>query len=577
MLRGIVLSLLLLALFYRIQPETAPNQTNSVNFVYANSRRLLQHLLKTPDNSSSLTISLCLLLSGDIEQNPGPRTNSVYLCALCDKEVTWQCKAICCDECDIWIHIHCADVNSQEYSLIGKNNVQWLCPRCDNINCNSFTLNSFEISCYNSYSPLCETYHCDTIDSISSNEPFSPKQTSSPNPFQRKSPKSQTSLSKNSTLSRKSNNSRQNSTIHSTSVFELPRKTNLRVMNVNCQSVKQKRTELLTAINYVKPDLICGTESWLNGIKPGKTPKHSPDYIPSTEIFPKDYQVYRNDRNCNGGGVFILAHSSLTVEEQPQYVTNCEINWIKVKLKNTSDLLFGAFYMPHRNEKDVSELNDSLNLITRNGTKDAHIILAGDFNCPDINWDHHTVENGASDRAVQQSLADITSTASLTQIHLEPTRMSNLLDLVFTTNPSLLKKSTSIPGISDHDIVVSDFDTKLHVTNEKPRTSYKFHKANWDGIKSDLKDIYPEIKKSYDEDSSVEDLWTSFVSTLKNSMNKHIPSKCSKKTSRLPWINKTTLKLLKKKKKLYRKAKQTNNWSEYKKLQKHCASLCRAP
>ncbi|WAR10782.1 hypothetical protein MAR_035858 [Mya arenaria] len=57
----------------------------------------------------------------------------------------------------------------------------------------------------------------------------------------------------------------------------------------------------------------------------------------------------------------------------------------------------------------------------------------------------------------------------LNGIHLEPTRQGNLLDLTFTTNPTLIKTTTNVPGISDYDMVVIDSDIKPYVTNTKPR------------------------------------------------------------------------------------------------------------
>ena len=127
--------------------------------------------------------------------------------------------------------------------------------------------------------------------------------------------------------------------------------------------------------------------------------------------------------------------------------------------------------MAHRNNKDVTELKYSLDLLARAGAKDT--IVAGDFNCPDIDWESNTVPPGAQDRDIQQQLADTMSSASLTQVHDQATRQSAMLDIIFTSNPSLLKNSTSIPGISDHDMVVSDFDTKAHVSKEKPKTFFK--------------------------------------------------------------------------------------------------------
>jgi hypothetical protein len=49
-------------------------------------------------------------------------------------------------------------------------------------------------------------------------------------------------------------------------------KKNMRIMTVNCRSIKDKRAEFETALHYLKPDIICATESWLKGVKPGVNP-----------------------------------------------------------------------------------------------------------------------------------------------------------------------------------------------------------------------------------------------------------------------------------------------------------------
>jgi hypothetical protein len=84
------------------------------------------------------------------------------------------------------------------------------------------------------------------------------------------------------------------------------------------------------------------------------------------------------------------------------------------------------------------------------------IMLTGDFNCPNINWETMTVNANASDREVQAKIMDLTNQFQLSQIHETPTRENNLLDIVLTTIPSLVKTSQNVPGISDHEIVVSN-------------------------------------------------------------------------------------------------------------------------
>ena len=60
------------------------------------------------------------------------------------------------------------------------------------------------------------------------------------------------------------------------------------------------------------------------------------------------------------------------------------------KSNDAKELLIGAFYMPHRNINDLNELQKSLDTITMENDK--NIILAGHFNCPDIDWTNMTTK-----------------------------------------------------------------------------------------------------------------------------------------------------------------------------------------
>jgi hypothetical protein len=70
---------------------------------------------------------------------------------------------------------------------------------------------------------------------------------------------------------------------------------------------KDKTSEFSAAVTYITPDIINGTESWLKGEKHGENP--TKDAIKSSEVFPKGFTGYRNDRGTLGGGVFILVRN----------------------------------------------------------------------------------------------------------------------------------------------------------------------------------------------------------------------------------------------------------------------------
>ena len=63
--------------------------------------------------------------------------------------------------------------------------------------------------------------------------------------------------------------------------------------------------------------------------------------------------------------------------------------------------------MPHRNINDLNELQTSFDTITMENDK--NVILAGDFNCPDIDWINMTSKIHANDKEIQTSLIEITA------------------------------------------------------------------------------------------------------------------------------------------------------------------------
>ena len=73
---------------------------------------------------SPATISLLLLLAGDIHPNPGPQR---YPCAVCKYDCTYQHHSVRCTKCRHWVHLHCSSLpNTHAYPQ------KWICPTCKN-------------------------------------------------------------------------------------------------------------------------------------------------------------------------------------------------------------------------------------------------------------------------------------------------------------------------------------------------------------------------------------------------------------------------------------------------------------
>ena len=271
-----------------------------------------------------------------------------------------------------------------------------------------------------------------------------------------------------------------------------------------------------------------------------------------------------------GGGVFILVHKSLVSSEQQEFMTKCELLWVKVKVQDEKDIFVGSFYMPHRNSVDVAELNESLQILNTKNASKKQILLAGDFNCPDIDWETNGTTKQCADRPIQQSMIDITSEAHLYQIHNETTREDHLLDLVFASNPSLVKSSVSIPGISDHDAIITDIMMKPCYQSQQPKKCYNYSRANWNGLRQKLHCVASELQHMSTDHSGVQELWNYFHTEMLAAVDTFVPHKLHKQTSSLPWLNNRLRRLLRRKASLYNQAKKSRKWETYKQFQHRC-------
>ena len=226
-------------LFY-LQSDNDLADINST-FGVALCNKTLRHFRHRWDVATSpqrhkTILTLILLLAGDIELNPGPVTQkaTVWPCGICQYPVNWEQEGVACDGCSLWHHRSCLSMCSNDYrDLEGT---------------------SYELQTSNSFHQL--TQIDSSIDSVHSSV-FSPLHTCSPknrNDFSNSGKKALT----------RSTSSTSSSTYHEP-FPDMPKKQNLRIMNINCRSVKENKSEFKVAVDYIKPDIICGTELWLKG------------------------------------------------------------------------------------------------------------------------------------------------------------------------------------------------------------------------------------------------------------------------------------------------------------------------
>ena len=104
-------------------------------------------------------------------------------------------------------------------------------------------------------------------------------------------------------------------------------------MSMNINSVRGKKLELQTFLSTENPDVVALQETKL-------------DYsIISNEIIPDslEYDIYRKDRNVNGGGTMLLIKSNLCSTPLNSIVNESESVWAKLTLKG-KDHFFASWY-----------------------------------------------------------------------------------------------------------------------------------------------------------------------------------------------------------------------------------------
>ena len=157
---------------------------------------------------------LLILLAGDVHKNPGPSRTQKYPCGICHRGVTWKTPGICGEGCNIWYHTRCINMDTAEYTALDDSNVEWLCRKCGLLNISPSALISFNSS-------SAKSTHLSSLGS--------PLFSSSP--------------------VRRTNKTT---------------KHNLKIINVNCQSLRAKQESFRFLIAREHPDIILGTASWLS-------------------------------------------------------------------------------------------------------------------------------------------------------------------------------------------------------------------------------------------------------------------------------------------------------------------------
>ena len=436
-------------------------------------------------------------------------------------------------------------------------NTSWICCNCGSPNCSTTIYETFiadSIATENSYSSLSE-------DEAHQNDPESPVLSTSSQSF------SSLDSSIGNPQHMSSPRGPLTSTCNTAPVTARPRHDMLRVLTVNFQSIKAKKTPFWLLLEETNPDIVIGCETWLH---PG---------IYEREVIPNGYHfVARKDRATDHhGGVIIAAKDSLIGTEIP-IQTSAEFVAASFNCQGQAPLIIGAIYRPPKNDQAYTdELCNKIRDLQSQYQK-ATIWIAGDANLPDIDWESQSICGHNYLLKINQTLLNTVYDVGFEQIVKFPTRGENTLDIFLTNRPSLIGKCKAVPGVSDHDIVFVEASTRAVKTKPQRRKILLWKQVDIENLKPDVLDFSTKLTSQYSADNDVNILWDSLKEFTSNLLDEKVPSKMTSARFGQPWINRKIKRISRRKKRAYKKAKLSRSDKDiqrYKQLQKESQFECR--
>ena len=166
-------------------------------------------------------------------------------------------------------------------------------------------------------------------------------------------------------------------------------------------------------------------------------------------------------------GVFQISNEDLITSQLDNLSsTNSETQsiWTETQIKGISPIVICTFYRPPKDPQvfQFDELDQALSKLG-NKINTQNIIIMADFNLPNIDLGNHAINpNSGYSTVAANKLLTIMEEHGLTQHVRIPTHTqgnySNILDLVLTNRPDLIKKLSVVDDMADHNTIVIDIN-----------------------------------------------------------------------------------------------------------------------
>ena len=329
----------------------------------------------------------------------------------------------------------------------------------------------------------------------------------------------------------------------------------LRIAHINVRSLRYKINEIKIMLSESKLDILSITETHLDG------------EISTEELAITGFKAVRLDREDREGGSCMIYYSeNLHMYERDDLKADIEAIWIDITVMSQK-LLLGYIYRP---PDDYTFYDKFYNILENTVKNRKNVVILGDFNSD-------LIAKGYEGRR----LLRILGSHDLHNVIKEPTRVtettSTLLDLLITTDTSKITASgTFDPGLSDHCLIYGIIKLTRSRTSPKYINAKNYKRVNVDRLKHDFSTAPWSAIEAFED---VDDVAWAWETLYKDIISEHIPQRRVKiRSDNLPWMNSNIRKIMNKRYKVLKRAKQTRSaehWAEYKKLRNQVTKLLR--
>lgn len=270
--------------------------------------------------------------------------------------------------------------------------------------------------------------------------------------------------------------------------------------------------------------------------------------ISNDEFAPPEYAVIRKDRPTRGGGVALLISKSIPFVVLPD-VIGAEAVFCKIHCDGISIVTGCVYRSPSSDNECIIAIQEYLQTHAHN----SRLIIMGDFNLPDINWNNMQYTSQSS-----ETLIDLILNFNLQQVVLEPTRIKeqtkSILDLILISGQFSLNKSVVnvIPGISDHRIPICQLQLGYDITPRSSATTVRnFPKGDDASIVTYLAHEFENFSNlAIHPTTDVNHLWSCFKTIVVFCVTHFVPLKTKRQKKHNPWITREVLHAKRKVKRL---------------------------